>query len=98
MTRWTAPGGSAVAVAVRVRARREGTDDALDRWEGPATAAAAPGLLARWTRRDAEWLLVRRGSPLQADLERREDCVEDHPASLLAAVYHGTQDGHGDTR
>ena len=41
---------------------------------------------------------MRRGSPLQADLERREDCVEDHPASLLAAVYHGTQDSRGDTR
>ena len=71
---------------------------ALYRTPGAGAAAAAPDLLARWTRQDAEWLLVRRGSPLQADLERREDCVEDHPASLLAAVYHGTQDGHGDTR
>lgn len=70
---------------------------ALYRTTGAGTAASPPDLLARWTHQGAEWLLVRRGSLLQTDLERRADCVEDHPTSLLAAVYHGTRDGHGET-
>ncbi len=63
---------------------------------GPA--AASRDLLARWTGRGAEWLLVRRRTTLHAELERRADCVEDRPASLLAAVYHGLQHDRGDAR
>lgn len=55
------------------------------------TVPASPDLVARWRRGDTEWLLVRRESPLDADLRRRTDHVEEYPPNVLAAVYHGTE-------
>ena len=67
------------------------------------TAAAdavgpSPDLLARWTRKETAWLLVLGDSALDADLRQRSDHVEDNPASLLAAVYHGAGHTRGDNR
>ena len=53
--------------------------------------AVSPDLVLRWRRRDTEWLLVRRGSPLDTDLRLRPEHVEEHPTSIIAAVYHGTE-------
>jgi len=66
-------------------------DSALYRTMAPGTVAASPDLVLRWRRRDTEWLLVRRGSPLDADLRLRLDHVEEQPTSVIAAVYHGTE-------
>lgn len=66
-------------------------DSTLYRSETPATIPASPELLLRWRRRETEWLLVRRGSPLDTDLRRRPDHVAEQPTSLFAAIYHGTE-------
>ena len=66
-------------------------DSALYRTMAPGTVAASPDLVLRWRRRDTTWLLVRRGSPLDADLRLRLDHVEEQPTSMIAAVYHGTE-------
>ena len=63
----------------------------LYRSESPDAGAAPPDLLLRWRRRETEWLLVRRGSPLDTDLRLRPTHVEERPTSLIAAVYHGTE-------
>ena len=64
---------------------------ALYRSAAPGTVAASPDLILRWRHRETEWLLVRRGSPLDATLRVRPDHLEEHPASVVAAVYHGTE-------
>ena len=79
------------ASADRLRAAALYRATATDAPASAGAVASSPDLLARWARNGAEWLLVRRDSRLQADLAQRADCVEDHPASLLAAVYHGTE-------
>ena len=66
-------------------------DSTLYRSQAPDTVAASPDLLLRWRRRETEWLLVRRGSPLDIDLRLRPDHVEERPTSVIAAVYHGTE-------
>ena len=66
-------------------------DSTLYRSEAPGAVAASPDLLLRWRRRETEWLLVRRGSRLETDLRLRPDHVEEHPTSVIAAVYHGTE-------
>ena len=64
---------------------------ALFRTAAPGAVAASPDLVLRWRRRGTEWLLVRRGSPLNTDLRLRPDHLEEHPTSVVAAVYHGTE-------
>ncbi len=66
-------------------------DSALYRSAAPGTVAASPDLVLRWRRRKTEWLLVRRGSPLETTLRLGPDHLEEHPASVVAAVYHGTE-------
>ena len=63
----------------------------LYRSEAPGAVAASRDLLLRWRRRETTWLLVRRGSPLDAELCLRPDQVTQHPTSMLAAIYHGTE-------
>ena len=63
----------------------------LYRSEAPGTVATSRDLLLRWWRRETTWLLVRRGSPLDAELCLRPDHVTQHPKSMLAAIYHGTE-------
>ncbi len=70
----------------------------LYRTSAPGAVAPSPDLLARWTHKDTEWVLARGGSPIDADLRRRADHLEDNPSSLLAAVYHGTGHIRGDHR
>ena len=65
-------------------------DAALYRSTAPGTVAASPDLVLRWRRRGTEWLLVRRGSPLDTDLRLRPDHLEEHAPSVVAAVYHAT--------
>ena len=62
------------------------------------TGSPSPDLLARWKNKDAEWLLVLGNSALDADLRQSADHLEDHPSSMLAAVYHGTAHFRGDKR
>ena len=71
-------------------------DSTLYRAESSDAVATSPGLLLRWRRRETEWLLVRRGSPLDTHLRLRSDHVEERPPSLTAAVYHGTEHTHVD--
>ena len=66
-------------------------DSRLYRTMAPGTLAALPDLVLHWRRRDTEWLLVRRGSPLDAALGLRPDHDEEQPTSVIAAVYHGTE-------
>ena len=66
-------------------------DSTLYRSEAPGTVATSRDLLLRWWRRETTWLLVRRGSPLDAELCLRPDQVTQHPTSMLAAIYHGTE-------
>ena len=66
-------------------------DSTLYRTMAPGAVLASPDLILRWRRRETAWLLVRRGSPLDADLRRRPDHTEEHPASVLATLYHGTE-------
>ena len=66
-------------------------DAALYRSEVPGAVAPSPDLLLRWRRHETEWLLVRRGSPLDADLGRRPDQIEERPTRMIATVYHGTE-------
>ncbi len=70
----------------------------LYRTDAGAAVEPSPDLLARWTHKGEEWLLVLGDSALDADLRRRADHIEDHPSSLLAAVYHGTGRLRGDQR
>ena len=70
----------------------------LYRTDAAGAVEPSPDLLARWTHKDEEWLLVLGDSALDADLRRRADHAEDRPSSLLAAVYHGTGRLHGDQR
>ena len=65
-------------------------DSVLYRSTAPGTVAASPDLVLRWRRHGTERLLVRRGSRLDADLRLRPDHHEEHPPSLVAAVYHAT--------
>ena len=65
-------------------------DSALYRSAAPGAVPASPGLLLRWRRHQTEWLLVRRGSVLDTDLRLRPNHAEEHPHSMIAAVYHGT--------
>ena len=66
-------------------------DSTLYRSETPDTIEASPELLLSWRRQETEWRLVRRGSPLDTDLRRRPDHVEEQPTSLIGAIYHGTE-------
>ena len=66
-------------------------DSTLYRSETPDTVSASADLLMGWRRRETEWRLVRRGSPLDADLRLRPDHVEEQPTSVIAAIYHGTE-------
>ena len=66
-------------------------DSTLYRTVTPCSLAASPDLVLQWRQRETEWLVVRRGSPLHATLRLRPDHLEEHPASMLAAVYHGTE-------
>ena len=66
-------------------------DSTLYRSESPDVDAASPDLLLRWQRRETEWLLVRRGSPLDTGLRLRPNHVEECPTSMIAAIYHGTE-------
>ena len=66
-------------------------ESTLYRSESPDAVAASPDLLLRWRRGETEWLLVRRGSPLDRGLGLRTAHVEDRPTSMIAAVYHGTE-------
>ena len=68
----------------------------LYRTDAANAVGPSPDLLARWTRKDEEWLLVLGDSALDADLRRSADHVEDRPSSVLAAVYHGTGRLRGD--
>ena len=63
---------------------------ALYRTHAAGAVEPSPDLLARWTRKDEELLLVLGGSALDTHLRQSADHVEDRPSSLLAAVYHGT--------
>ena len=65
-------------------------DSVLYRSTASGAVAASPSLLLRWRRHQTEWLLVRRGSVLDTDLRRRPNHAEEHPHSMIAAVYHGT--------
>jgi ABC-type multidrug transport system ATPase subunit len=66
-------------------------DSTLYRTEAAGTLGASPDLVLRWRRQETEWLLVHCGSPLDADLRGRPGLTQEHPASLIAAVYHGTE-------
>ena len=66
-------------------------DSALYRSVAPAAVAASPDLLLRWRRHGTEWLLVRRGSPLDTTLGLGPDQLEERPASMIATIYHGTE-------
>ena len=66
-------------------------DSTLYRSEAPGAVAASPDLLLCWRRRETTWLVVRRGSPLDAELRRRPDHLTQRPTSMIAAVYHGTE-------
>ena len=66
-------------------------ESTLYRSESTDAVAASPDLLLRWRQRETEWLLVRRGSPLDMGLRLRPDQVEECPTSIIAAVYHGTE-------
>ena len=66
-------------------------DSTLYRSQTPDAVAASADLVLRWRRRGTEWLLVRRGSPLDTDLRLRPDHVETQWTSVIAAVYHGTE-------
>ena len=70
----------------------------LYRTRAAGAVEPSPDLLARWTRRDEEWLLVLGGSTLDTHLRQSADHVEDLPSSLLAAVYHGTGRPRGGKR
>jgi ABC-2 type transport system ATP-binding protein len=71
-------------------------DSVLYRTGSPGAMAESPDLVAHWRRRETTWLLVRRGSPLDADLRLRPDHAEEHPTSMVAAVYRGTEDADVD--
>ncbi len=66
-------------------------DSTLYRSEAPGAVEASRGLLLRWRRRETTWLLARRGSPLDIELRLRPDHVTQHPTSMIAAIYHGTE-------
>ena len=66
-------------------------NSALYRSVAPGSVATSPDLVLRWQRRGTEWLLVRRGSPLESTLRLRTDHLEEQPTSVIAAVYHGTE-------
>ena len=70
----------------------------LYRTHAAGAGEPSPDLLARWTRKGEEWLLVLGGSALDTDLRQSADHVEDRPSSLLAAVYHGMGRPHGEKR
>ena len=70
----------------------------LYRTHAAGAVEPSPDLLARWTRKGEEWLLVLGGSALDTNLRQSADHVEDRPSSLLAAVYHGTGRHPGEKR
>ena len=62
----------------------------LYRSASPGTVAAS-GLVARWTHRDARWVLVRKGSDAEHELAERTNCDDVRPSSMLGALYHGSE-------
>ncbi|HJN44857.1 MAG: hypothetical protein CL477_16570 [Acidobacteria bacterium] len=66
-------------------------DSVLYRTTTPGADTASPDLVLHWQRRETEWLLVRRGSSLDANLRLRPDHTEEQPTSMIAAVYRGTE-------
>ena len=70
----------------------------LYRTHAAGAGEPSPDILARWTRKGEEWLLVLGGSALDTDLRQSADHVEDRPSSLLAALYHGMGRPRGEKR